>query len=182
MKTVRPIFAVLAALGVLIGLGTYPAFAQQPTGTSPETAPYIDNVSHTIPGKTTLYYRFEYAGDNSPVRLVLLNAANDNLAFNVYTPEQINDSQWWLFPPIGRGTDPGCGNQPANPDVNKVCRPFANDLMWEGKFYGPGPYTVEVQNLSEQPQTFTLTIQGPSVRLCPVSADPCPPMVLIPYE
>jgi hypothetical protein len=182
MKTLRPFLAVLVAIGVLLGFSTFTAFAQEPIGASPASAPYIDNVSHTIPGKTTQYYRFEYAGDNSPIRVMLLNGSQADLTFNVYTPEQINETQWWLLPPIGRGTDPGCGNPPADPEIEKICRPFANDLLWVGKFYAPGPYFVEVQNFSEQPQTFTLTIQGPSVRLCPVSPDPCPPMVLIPNE
>ena len=181
MKTLKWL-TVLTMLGAAVLLGTFTAYAQEPLNTSPATALYIDNVAHTIPAKTTLYYRFEYAGDNSPVRAMLLNAANGNLAMNVYTPEQLNLPIWWLLPPIGRGTDPGCGNPPADPEVNKICRPFANDLMWEGKFYGPGPYYVQVQNYSDVAQEFTLTAAGPSVRLCPISTEPCPPMVLIPYE
>ncbi|MBI4670234.1 MAG: hypothetical protein HY741_01020 [Chloroflexi bacterium] len=182
MKTVRTIVVALAVVGVLLGLTTFTTFAADPPGSSPATALYIDNVSHTIPGKTMQYYRFEYAGDNSSIRIMLVNGANSSVAFNVYTPEQINETLWWLLPPMGRGTAPGCGSQPADSDIAKNCRPFANDLVWVGKFYTPGAYFVEVQNLSEQPQPFTLTIQGISVRLCPVSPQPCPPMTLIPNE
>lgn len=163
MKIVRPMLVMLITLGVLAGLGTMPALAQEPVGTSPASAVYIDNVSHTIEGKSTRYFRFEYGGDNSPIEIRLWNGADRNLAFNVYTPEQINESTWWLLPPIGRGT-----------------RFEQADLAWVGKFYAPGTYYVEVQNFGDQAQEYTLTIQGPNVRLCPVSTDPCPPMKLIP--
>lgn len=163
MKFFRPIVVTLIALGLLAGLGTLTAFAQEPMGTSPASAVYIDNESHSIEGKTTRYFRFEYAGDNSPIEISLLNGADRGLAFNVYTPEQINESTWWLLPPIGRGT-----------------RLHLTDLVWVGKFYAPGTYYVEVQNFGEQAQEYTMTIRGPSVRLCPVSPDPCPPMKLIP--
>lgn len=179
MKLVRPILVALAAFGLLFGVYAF-ASAQAP-GSSPATATYIDNVQHTIPGKATTYYRFEYMGDNSPIQIMLANEAQGSLAFNVYTPEQINETQWWLLPPIGRGTAPGCGNQSPDAEFSRNCRPFANDLVWLGKFYAPGTYFVEVQNFSEQPQNFTLTIQGANVRLCPVSPQRCPPMTLIPF-
>lgn len=163
METVRPILVMLIALGVLAGLGTMTAFAQEPDGTSPALSAYIDNESHSIEGITTHYFRFEYAGDNSPINISLLNGADRNLAFNVYTPEQINESTWWLLPPIGRGT-------PLH----------QTDLVWLGKFYVPGTYYVGLQNFGDQLQEYTMTISGPSVRLCPVSTDPCPPMKLIP--
>jgi hypothetical protein len=182
MKSIRLFVVALVAVSLLAGWSTLSVHAQDTPGSSPATALYIDNVAHTIPGKAMQYYRFEYAGDNSPITIKLLNGANGSVAFNVYTPEQINETTWWLLPPIGRGTAPGCGNQPADAETAKNCRPFANDLVWVGKFYAPGPYFVKVQNYSEQPQTFTLTIQGVSVRLCPVSPDPCPPMVLIPND
>jgi hypothetical protein len=172
-KVVGPILAVLLALGVLAGLSANTALAANSPGSNPATAPYIDNETHTIPGKTTQYYRFEYNGDNSPVQINLVNGANGPVAFNVFTPEQINESQWWLFPPIGRGTAPGCGSE-------GNCTPFASDLSWVGRFYAPGTYYVEVQNFDEQPRDFTLNIRGVSVRLCAVSPQPCPPMKLIP--
>ncbi len=179
MKLVRTILVMLVAVALLLGTSTFTAFAAEGPGSNPATAMYIDNVAHSIPGKSMQYYRFEYAGDNSTIQLNLVNGVRGNVAFNVYTPEQINESTWWLLPPIGRGTAPSC-YQPANPDRDPICSPFASDLVWVGKFYTPGTYYVEVQNLSEQPQNFTLEIRGISVRLCPVSAQLCPPMKLIP--
>jgi len=111
-----------------------------------------------------------------------VDGAKGSVAFNVYTPEQINETTWWLLPPIGRGTASSCALGAADLETAKNCGPYANDLVWVGKFYAPGPYFVEVQNFSEQPQNFTLTIRGISVRLCPVSPQPCPPMTLIPNQ
>lgn len=181
MKMLRPLLVTLLALAVLFGLSTT-AFAQNPTGSNPALALYIDNQTHTIPGKTTQYYRFEYAGDNSEIQIRLVDGAKGNVAFNVYTPEQINETTWWLLPPIGRGTASTCVLRAADLETAKNCGPYGGDLLWVGRFYAPGPYFVEVQNFSEQPQTFTLTIRGISVRLCPVSPQPCPPMTLIPNE
>lgn len=180
MKTIQWVLVVLIALAI-VGLGGQPALAANEGGSSPALAQYIDNQPHTIAARTTQYYRFEYTGDNSPIQVVLLNGAKGPVAFNVFTPEQINETTWWLFPPIGRGTAPGCGEQDRS-DTDKNCRPNANDLLWVGKFYAPGTYYVEVQNFSDQPQTFTLTIRGESVRLCAPSTLPCPTMLLIPNQ
>jgi hypothetical protein len=163
MQVARFMLGMLVALAVLAGIGTMTVSAQEAGGTNPANALYITNESQSIPGLTMRYYKFEYAGDNSEVVVSILNGWDKNIAFNVYTPEQINDSTWWLLPPIGRGT-----------------RHNQTDLAWVGRFYAPGPYYVEVQNFSDQPQEFTLTVRGVSVRLCPVSLDPCPPMTLIP--
>jgi hypothetical protein len=168
MKSVRWLLASLALLLALTVLGVFGAgtiLAQDGMHSSPATSVYIDNETHVIPGKTTLYFRFEYNGDNSPIEVALTDGADRNLSFNVYTPEQINDSTWWLLPPIGRGT-----------------RLHGTDLGWTGKFYAPGTYYVEVQNLNDQPQNYTLTVRGPDVRLCPTSLLICPPMKLLSNE
>jgi hypothetical protein len=145
MKTLRLVLIALAALAGLVGLGASSALA---AGAEPASAVYIDNQPHTIAPLTTEYYRFDYNGDNSLITIRLVGGSNGDVGFNVYTPEQIHETTWWVLPPIGRGT-----------------KQF-DDLLWAGRFYPPGTYIVEVQNFSTVPQTYTLAIEGADVRLC----------------
>ncbi|HZQ04967.1 MAG TPA: hypothetical protein VFD70_00190 [Anaerolineae bacterium] len=153
MKAVRRVLIALTALAIVVGFGAGTALA---AGKDPASATYVDNQTHSIAGSPTEYYRFEYNGNNSLITIRLLNGANGSVAFNVYTPEQINETTWWILPPIGRGTK------------------FGNDLQWAGRFYAPGTYIIEVQNFSPQSQSYTLAIEGADVRLCPAGTTPCP--------
>lgn len=134
-----------------------------PTGSNidPGHAAVMDNNSHTFPADTSLWYRFDYAGDKSEITVTLVNAANSGLEFSVFTPGQVGD--WWDEQPIGRGTAQQLSCNTGLPAPYGACQ--SNDLSWVGKFNAPGTYYVQVFNSNDNPMTGQLTIQGDGVSL-----------------
>lgn len=152
------------ALGLLLTLGwTANALAQNPTGSDPSSASYLDNQAHTIPGGARQWYRFIYGGGNSLITVTLLNGAGSNLRFNVYTPDQIIA---WApnVTPIGRGTVLSINCNSGLPTPGGGCQ--GNDLTWGGKFRAGGTIYVELLNDNPQTVTFVLTVAGDDVAQC----------------
>jgi hypothetical protein len=92
-KQILVAFGVVALLTAIVGLGTLQVSAQGPNNTYPGGAVYIDDQWHTIPGRTSLWYIFEYFGDRSEM--------------NVFTPEQVRLPDTLHGSPIGRGSAQG---------------------------------------------------------------------------
>lgn len=129
----------------------------------PGHAVFIDNNSHPIPANSSLWYKFDYAGDKSEITIALVNGTNSGMGFNVFTPGQIGD--WWDEAPIGRGTAQALDCSTGLPTESGGC--VSNDSTWVGKFNAPGPYFVQVWNLNAVAKGAQLTIQGDGVSLNP---------------
>lgn len=148
MKRFVPITGVVLAL-VLMSLAVLSVSAAGNTGGAiPATASYIDNQTHSLPANGSLWFRFDYTSKSSQAMLTMINGATDNVGFNVYTPDQIND--WWDTSPIGRGTKPNADS---------------NDLTWVGEFGETGTYYVEVVNENAVAANFNLLITGDGIVL-----------------
>ncbi|HZQ10743.1 MAG TPA: hypothetical protein VFD70_29465 [Anaerolineae bacterium] len=134
--------------------------------TDPFHALNFTNQLQTIPANSTIWYRFEYKGDGSNIRVALLNGVLTDLAFEVYTPAQVRED-WWNHKPIGRGTAVGCGvNPPTGPNSEPICRPDANDLVWNGSFPLGGTYFVRVVNNTPNSLQYMMTLDGNGVSIC----------------
>lgn len=158
---------LVATLGLLIGaiaLSWSSAFAQGPVNTHPSRAVYIDNQWHVIPPATNLWYVFDLNNERLPVEIKLFDGLPKQLAFNVYTPDQIGRDS--IGNPIGRGSAPS----------------GSNDLQWRGTFYGGGTFFVEVINPTTSAQPFLLSIAGDGVtlRAQPPAPTALPTRVIIP--
>lgn len=146
--------AVIASL-MLVAL----AHAASPTNSSPDAALYIDGQPQTIAGNSSVWYKYEYAGDRSEVTVLMPNGANTNVTFSSFTPEEIKE--WWDTKPIGRGTAYQIDCETGEEDPAGQCQ--STDLKWVGKFNAPGAYYIEVVNYNRDPADFTLTIAGSGV-------------------
>ncbi len=148
--------------------------AQGPANTSPYTAVYFDNRPHYIPANSSLWYRFDYAGDKSLILMKMFGATNSGVDFNIYANGQET--------PFGRGT---AINVPC--DAGKCPAP---DLTWKGATPIGGTYYIEVTNSNSKPLIFYLVIAGervalgppiqdviPSAQSSPAAAPPTPPNI-----
>ncbi len=168
-KTIRLGLLLAVAFALLLGINTLSAIAAGPNNTAPAVAAVLDNQAHTIQGNSTLWYRFDYAGDRSQVTISLVNGANGQVAFNVFTPQQIND--WWETKPIGRGTVFALNCNTGRPAPEGQCT--SNDLSWGGQFPFAGTYYVQVINYGPGAASAQLLIQGSGVSLAqPAASSP----------
>lgn len=127
----------------------------------PATAAYINGQPQSIPANSTLWYKFDYAGDKSEITVLMPNGANTLVEFNVFTPEQAQD--WWnpKAKVIGRGTAYQIDCETGKENYMGQCQ--SNDLKWVGQFNFPGTFYVQVVNHNTGTANFTLTIQGSGV-------------------
>jgi hypothetical protein len=147
---------VAIALALAVGLGAAPSAAQGPTtgptNVSPFTAIYADFQAHQIPAGAYLWYKFDYAGDNSKINIVIPNGGANGLEFRVYTTQQAsnieNEDKF-----IGRSNR----DQVPCMDGGKCA---SVDLTWSGAFRMGGPYFVLVINPNPVWKSFTLQITG----------------------
>lgn len=153
--------------GASLGTGSSTTTAQpavpSPSGGNidPGHAMVLDNQGHTIPANSSLWYRFNYAGDRSAITITLLNGTNSGLGFNVFTPAQVGD--WWDEKPVGRGTAQTVNCDTGLPEESGGCQAY--DLSWIGDFNASGTYYVQLVNNNSNATTAQLTIQGDSVTL-----------------
>jgi len=126
-----------------------PAFTElSPTTPSldnadPNNAFLADTTLRAIPAKTTLWYRFYYAGDHSQVFITMPNGADNKLRFHVHAPSQM--SSWWNATPIGQSNIKD------------------KDLVWNGNSHEAGWWYIEVKNENPTAIGFTLNIAGEKV-------------------
>jgi hypothetical protein len=144
MKILRFMTLIALALALFVSIGDLVTAATD-TNTFPGGSIYIDGQPHGIGAKAELWYRFDYAGDNSAVTVTMLNGAARDMGFKVYTPAQVG--AWWETDPIGQGT------------------PNGDDLTWVGNFNAAGTYYVYVGNDKPYGDKFQLTIAGDGVML-----------------
>ena len=120
----------------------------------------IQGQTQTVPGNSSLWYRFDYQGDSTPgqrdtVTIVMPNGTDSGLGFKVWTPGQISD--WWELTPIGQGTSQNLRDSNGTPaDYGQV---QSSDLSWKGTFGETGTYYVQVENKTDSPLTFQLMQQ-----------------------
>lgn len=157
MKRLLLLFAC-AFIATLIFTAT--SRAQTPNG-DPATATFINGQPQVIPAQTTQWYKFDYAGDKSPITVLMPNGANTLVEFNVFTPEQAQS--WWdgKTKPIGRGTAYQIDCETGEENYMGQCQ--SNDLKWVGQFNFPGTFYVQVVNYNTGTANFTLTVQGTGV-------------------
>lgn len=128
--------------------------------TDPFHALAMTNQPQTIPANASIWYRFEYSGDNSDIVLRMLDGAQNGLTFLVYTPDQA--ATWYTETAIGKGTATSCT---LSGDTSN-CGQNVNDLLWSGKFPTRGTYFVRVRNMTNNPVSFVLIVTGSGVGLC----------------
>ncbi len=148
---------LVVALGLGVLLSAFQVAAQGPTNSNPGSAVYIDNQWHSIPPQTSLWYVFDYSGDQSKIDLLMTDGTINRLAFNVYTPDRVRPLDQFLGAPIGRGSS-----------ARHICDDgwcLSNDLNWGGSFTGGGTFYVEVSNFSQDAKPFRLIITGSGVTL-----------------
>ncbi len=156
-RKICEVAVVLAVLAGLVSITPLSAAAAGPTNIDLQHALRISNQAITIPADSVLWYSFRYPGGsvgNKPTATVtLLNGNNNKLKFMVWTPEQAADMTNEVA--IGQGT-------PAQLNCKLYNCP-SPDLVYQGQFFTPGTYYVEVFNTNPYPVTATLTVSGDGV-------------------
>jgi hypothetical protein len=155
----------------LAGMSVFAASAAPPgssttvaNNTGPATAALIWGQTETIPGNSSLWFRFDYAGDAASgqrdrVSIILPNGTDSGLEFKVWTPGQMSD--WWELQPVGQGTPQevrASNGTPADYGPSQ-----SNDLSWTGTFGESGTYYIQVQNTNDYPMSFKLNEQYVSI-------------------
>ncbi len=108
---------------------------------------FADTPFVTLVGNGRAQYRFEYRGDRTLIQIALDTGGANDVALFVYTPAQIEAAGRGEKPvPVGRGT--------AN---------SGHDSFWAGSFNAPGVYQVVVENHTNGPILYRLSITGESV-------------------
>ncbi|MBI3915303.1 MAG: hypothetical protein HY327_14090 [Chloroflexi bacterium] len=123
----------------------------------PQSATYVlDGRERIVPGNSSLWFKFDYAGDGSLAVVRIPEGSLRKLAFKIYEGNAI--SQLGLdAPAMGQGSVPlvNCGG----------VRCPSGDLEWSSKFPGPGTVYVQVINNNPGQINFSLVVSGPGVIL-----------------
>lgn len=139
---------VLLLILALVGLGTALATAGLAAGgTGPADALTPTGGSQTVGGNSQQWFRFDYSGDKSLITAWLDSARAGDLAFSIYTPDEI--AAWINGDPlvsIGQGTNGG-----------------GHDLLWTGRFNFHGAFYLVVQNNSADSISFRVNVTGDAV-------------------
>jgi parallel beta-helix repeat protein len=120
-------------------------------GTLPEFGLPPDGVPRALAPHSTLWFRFQYGGDRSPLEIRLLDGRAPDIQFAVYTPEQMEQMR--------RG-------EPSKPigQLTRASGEPPRDLNWAGKFNSCGTYYVAVRNPSPLTHTIRLVALGSAVQ------------------
>ena len=178
MRTFRLIGTAVLVLAVHFTLGAMTVAAQGQTGDSPFTAPYIDNVPHTIAANSAMWFHFDYSLGDSGERplstIIMVNGNKPGLGFEVWTPEALavsTDSK-----PVGRGGSRNVACDTGAFSAQGECQ--TADLTWVGAFGMGETYYVRVFNNTNGAATILLTITGSGVGLG--TPTPLAPSVVVP--
>jgi hypothetical protein len=146
-------FIPALVIGLLLGAGASVVSADI---SSPTGAAYVDNATHMIPPDSSTWSRFEYAGDNSQILVLLPDGKNSGLGFEVFTPAEMQ--RWWETDPVG---------------VGAVHR---NDLVWTGNANERGTWFILVTNKNAAPVPYKLVVTGDGVAFAapPVNSGQAP--------
>lgn len=117
-------------------------------------APFV-----TLVANGQAQYRFEYRGDRTQIQIALDAGGLSGIEFFVYTPAELEAANLGgELVSVGRGTAGG-----------------GHDSFWSGSFNAPGVYEVFVQNRTNGPILYRLTITGQSVSgVAQILADSAP--------
>lgn len=168
MRKIGLTVMVLVAVASLLSLSAIAASAQGgATNTTPGSAVYFDNQSHPIAANSSLWYTFYYAlspsGATQYTTITLVAGNDNNLAFDVWTPD--NAANLSASQPFGHGEG----------DMYRCeghwCR--GADLTWTGWPGATGIYYVRVTNNNSIDTTEKLVIQGPGISSA-IPATPVP--------
>ncbi len=175
---IKVLFATLLVSALMLGAGTLIVSAQgpapaQPANVFPWTAFYADFQPHQIPATTELWYKFDYAGDRTQIKVFVPNGNASGLEFRVYTMEQV----------LRLGDDDrgvGRGSAPQVPCESGKCTSV--DLQWEGSFSFGGTFFVRLMNPNPVWKSFSLTATGTGVTHGITPAEPSPTPVPTPVQ
>ena len=130
-----------------------------PNMDDPAKAVALDGKQQSIPANSALWYRFDYAitddGTHPTMTITLANGSQSRLAFEVWSPEILND--WWDNTPIGRGTAAMVDCTTGEVSGMGTCQ--SSDLTWSGAFGATGTYYVRVINDTGNAIPAMLTVQ-----------------------
>lgn len=118
----------------------------------PQTAAWVyDSRERIVLGKSSLWFKFLYAGDGSLAEIKIPEGSLRKLAFKVFDGNQIN-LLGLNAPAVGQGSSPlvNCSGVRC-PSV---------DLMWSSKFPGPGTIYIQVLNDNPGQVNFNLVVTG----------------------
>lgn len=137
------------------------AFAQDGVNLDdPAQATEIDGAPHTLPGKSALWFRFDYNpldenGNHINRTIVMVNGKDKGVRFDIWTPDHMLD--WWDGnKPVGQGTVSNVACDTNLPSDSGACQ--SSDLSWVGGFNRGATYYVRVVNDNNDPVVFTLAI------------------------
>ena len=142
---------VLEEANIIVDADTAEVAAMLVAGVGPDTAVAPMGESMQIQGTEKHWYAFRDEGDGAAINVELDAAIDGRLAFEVWTPEQIN---LWTngkdFDPIGAGTE--------NEFVSA-------DLFWSGSFVKGDTYYVIVEqiNPADSAVTYSISVNGDDV-------------------
>jgi hypothetical protein len=122
MKTLR--FTAFLVLGIVLLMALGSSTAMATTEAGPADSAFVGGQMNVILPGSSAWYRFDYAGDHSQVKVTLQLGAIENLAFEVYTPEEA--TSWWSSSPIGAGSVIG------------------DDLVWSSNSHVSGMHYIKV--------------------------------------
>ncbi len=125
----------------------------------PAQAVALDASQHSLPAGGATWYSFSYQlnddGSRPVVMITLPNGAANGLAFQIWTPDEIQGG-WFNSTPIGQGTASAVNCDTGDIGAGACQSP---DLVWKGALGGPGTYFVRVINGGSAAANYTLNMQ-----------------------
>lgn len=126
-------------------------------GRDPRAASINYGTDTIIRRSSTIWYRFEYGGDRSPISIALDGYGGQELEMQVYTPEQVDAKTGQVNgSPVGRGTATKAQN--------------GHDLSWSGAFAQGGTFYVAIVNKTDRAMVYRLSATGSNVTASAITA------------
>jgi hypothetical protein len=126
-------------------------------GRNPGAASINYNADTMIRRVSTIWYRFEYRGDRSPINVALDGFGAQDLELQVFTPEQVDPKTNEVRgTPVGRGG----GNKSQT----------GHDVFWSGGFAQGGTFYVAIVNKTDRTIIYRLNATGAAVTASAISA------------
>jgi uncharacterized protein YraI len=145
-KWLQLILVVALALSsnILAASSTFAQAVEPPNALGQDSVRVLEAHWQSLPAGAQHWYRFDYAGDNLPVRISVDTNAAGSVSFQVWTATQF---------------------LAANPDVTPAASsaPQADDpthIVWEGTLELPGIYFIVVQPATNTETQYLLSIGG----------------------
>jgi hypothetical protein len=152
LTAVMGVVVIFSLISLLIGTA---AFADA-TGATPDQALAPDGVTRTLAGNSSVWYAFQYSGDQSQITIQLYDQGVAGAVFTVWTPDEVKQME------AGQTVNPVGAGSP-NPDL-------LSNLSWSGNFNMAGTYYVQVSNVNGDAFTYSLTVTGSGVSMPPAPA------------